>query len=82
MSTTIVHNVAGSSLYGEHRGTPISLRAYLFGIAGRMVSAVRGWQQRIELRAHLLELDNRLLDDIGMDWMDAKREASKPFWKA
>ena len=34
-----------------------------------------------ELRRHLLELDDRLLDDIGFSRAMARREAAKPFWK-
>ena len=32
-------------------------------------------------RQHLLELDDRLLADIGLSQRDALKEASKPFWK-
>ena len=39
------------------------------------------WQQRYELRQHLLEMDDRLLDDIGFSRVQANREAAKPFWK-
>lgn len=39
------------------------------------------WQRRIEYRQHLLELDERLLRDIGLSRYDALKEAAKPFWK-
>jgi uncharacterized protein YjiS (DUF1127 family) len=39
------------------------------------------WQQRIAYRQHLLELDERLLRDIGISRYDALKEAAKPFWK-
>jgi len=35
------------------------------------------WQQR----QALLDLDDRLLDDIGITRKQAEREASKPFWQ-
>ena len=39
------------------------------------------WQARVENRQHLLELDERLLRDIGLSRYDALKEAAKPFWK-
>jgi len=40
------------------------------------------WQERSEQRQALMMLDRRLLDDIGVRQIDARREAFKPFWKA
>ena len=39
------------------------------------------WSERMAQRQHLLDLDNRLLDDIGMDRGEALKEAEKPFWR-
>ncbi|HEY5701164.1 MAG TPA: DUF1127 domain-containing protein [Gammaproteobacteria bacterium] len=39
------------------------------------------WQRRVENRQHLLDLDERLLRDIGLSRYDALKEAAKPFWK-
>ncbi len=47
----------------------------------RLLAIIVGWQQRYEARQHLLELDDRLLDDIGFSRAMARREAAKPFWK-
>jgi len=47
----------------------------------RLFATMVAWQQRYELRRHLLELDDRLLDDIGFSRAMARREAAKPFWK-
>ena len=49
--------------------------------AKRLWAAVVGFQQRYEQRRHLLELDDRLLDDIGFSRGMARQEAAKPFWK-
>ncbi|WP_104205359.1 DUF1127 domain-containing protein [Billgrantia saliphila] len=38
-------------------------------------------RQRSHSRRRLLELDERLLNDIGLDRSTARREASKPFWR-
>jgi len=48
----------------------------------RLYATVVAWQQRYELRQHLLEMDDRLLEDIGFDRARARQEAVKPFWRA
>ncbi len=40
------------------------------------------WRGRARQRRRLLELDDRLLRDIGVTRSDALREADKPFWEA
>lgn len=54
------------------RGNPVA----------RLLATIATWQQRYELRRHLLEMDAHLLDDIGMSREQAEREAAKPFWRA
>jgi uncharacterized protein YjiS (DUF1127 family) len=45
-----------------------------FGLVDRM-------QERWRQRQQLLELDDRLLADIGISRRQARAEARKPFWK-
>jgi uncharacterized protein YjiS (DUF1127 family) len=40
------------------------------------------WQQRYELRRHLMAMDHWLLEDIGLSRAQAREEAAKPLWKA
>lgn len=40
------------------------------------------WHARSVQRRHLMELDDRLLADMGMDRVDARNEGDKPFWRA
>ena len=47
----------------------------------RLFATVVLWQQRYELRRHLLEMDDHLLDDMGFSRVEARQEAAKPFWK-
>ena len=47
----------------------------------RLYAAMVAWQQRYELRQHLLAMDDRLLEDIGFSREEARREAAKPFWR-
>jgi len=37
---------------------------------------------RSQQRALLRELDDRMLNDIGVSYAEALREADKPFWQA
>ncbi len=40
------------------------------------------WYGRARQRRQLRRLDDRLLRDIGIDRIAARRESEKPFWKA
>jgi uncharacterized protein YjiS (DUF1127 family) len=40
------------------------------------------WQDRAAQRRRLAVMDDRMLDDIGVNRGDAMREARKPFWRA
>ena len=48
----------------------------------RLPETLRCWHQRQRQRRALAELDDRLLQDIGLTRVDANREIRKPFWKA
>lgn len=39
------------------------------------------WRERSRQRRALLNLDDRLLRDIGVSRADAEREGRKPFWQ-
>ncbi len=67
-----------SNTYAYHRHAP--LRAAT-GLLGRAVDTVLRWQERTRGRKELQQLDDRLLKDIGLNRIDAMREADKPFWK-
>lgn len=38
------------------------------------------WRERVRQRRALLELDDRLLSDIGIGRAEAEHEAGRPFW--
>ena len=40
------------------------------------------WEQRIRQRQRLGEMDDHMLQDIGVSRSDAAMEAAKPFWRA
>lgn len=39
------------------------------------------WQNRQRSRKALMQLDNHLLNDIGLDPASAATECTKPFWR-
>ncbi|MEQ8813983.1 MAG: DUF1127 domain-containing protein [Thalassobaculum sp.] len=55
-------------------------------IAERILSApfavLATWGERLKQRATLAEMDDRMLQDIGVDRSVARAEADKPFWTA
>ncbi len=71
MSGTIVH-AAPRTGGTTHRD---------LGLAG-VLRTLRTWQRRRNDRAHLAELDERLLADIGITPYQAAAESGKPFWRA
>jgi uncharacterized protein YjiS (DUF1127 family) len=40
------------------------------------------WQRRTDMREQLGSVDRHVLTDMGIKAVDARREASKPFWRA
>jgi uncharacterized protein YjiS (DUF1127 family) len=70
MSNFHVETLSGPVLRGRF-GNPLT----------RLYATVVAWQQRYELRRHLLAMDDRLLDDIGLNRTQARKEAAKPFWR-
>ena len=50
-------------------------------VAVRLANLVVAWEVRQRSRKRLVQLDARLLRDIGLDQMTAGSEAMKPFWR-
>ncbi len=48
----------------------------------RLLDTLANWQGRVMERRHLMELDGRLLKDVGLTRADAAAEYAKPFWRA
>ncbi len=66
----------------------VSAELALVGLGGAVrnwiqngVATAFGWWDRARQRHHLLQLDDRLLKDVGLTRAGVEREAAKPFWK-
>ena len=46
----------------------------------RFLALLREWNERSRQRWHLRELDDRMLQDIGVTRTKAEAEWDKPFW--
>ena len=60
--------------FGDHPSGTRARRSFL--------ETILSWQDRASDRAHLMDLDDRLLSDMGIDRAAARFEAAKPFWRA
>lgn len=72
MNSTIVSESARGSL----RASEVIHLAW-----GRALKTMYLWWQRARTRRQLAELDDRILADVGLDRVEARREAAKPFWQ-
>jgi uncharacterized protein YjiS (DUF1127 family) len=65
-------------------GPAVSARDLFASLLKALKSAadkVTGWRDRARGRRWLMEMDERLLKDIGISRSDAYRESRKPFWR-
>ena len=62
------------------KALPLPLRPGLTAWLLRAIELVLGWQEVARQRRALLELDERLLKDIGITRADAEREAGRSLW--
>jgi uncharacterized protein YjiS (DUF1127 family) len=51
------------------------------GLVSRVVDLMLTWSDRMRQRRQLAELDDRLLQDIGVSRADIENEISRPFWR-
>jgi uncharacterized protein YjiS (DUF1127 family) len=77
MSAIALSKIQGCSRRDRHSDALAAL-----GDAGQWVLAtLRGWRRRSRDRHRLVELDDRMLRDIGITRADAIILGNKPFWK-
>lgn len=56
-------------------------RAGLRGPGPRLLGLLALWIERATQRRALAELDDHLLEDVGISRSEARQEAAKPFWR-
>jgi uncharacterized protein YjiS (DUF1127 family) len=72
------YNTFSSPINGLSRGVGHEIVAIL----DRLFEAPFVWVERAAERRHLSELDDHLLNDIGLDRVDVEAVSTKPFWRA
>jgi uncharacterized protein YjiS (DUF1127 family) len=71
------YNTFSSPINGLSRGIGHELIAVL----DRILEAPFVWAERAADRRHLAQLDDHLLNDIGLNRADLDAVTSKPFWR-
>ncbi|MFQ5995527.1 MAG: DUF1127 domain-containing protein [Acidiferrobacterales bacterium] len=68
--------------YAPASGSGSSVAQQARDFISRALDTVAAWHERARQRRHLMELDDRLLQDIGLTRADVARETGKSFWEA
>lgn len=64
------------------RALPITIKGFdLRHLPATIVNTLLTWQARASERHMLSELDDRLLNDMGLTRQQALDESYKPFWR-
>ena len=67
---------------GDHVPALSAPRSYVRGMTHRgSLRLIGAWIERSRQRHALADLDDRLLDDVGIPRSAAAREIAKPFWR-
>ena len=53
----------------------------LLGVLNRAHEMVSNWHDRVKYRRELSELDDHMLQDLGLDRQTVDHEVHKPFWR-
>ena len=77
--TELARRMNDSHAFSEYVGG--ASRAMLASMVSGTVETLARWRERATQRRQLMELDERLLSDIGLSRADAVSEAEKPFWQ-
>jgi uncharacterized protein YjiS (DUF1127 family) len=71
------YNTFSSPINGLTRGVGHEIAAVL----DRLFEAPFLWAERAAERRHLAQLDDHLLNDIGLNRADVEAVSTKPFWR-
>jgi uncharacterized protein YjiS (DUF1127 family) len=83
--TELARRINASHAFGDYAGGAARATLALSTLAtvvSETVETLARWRERATQRRRLMELDTRLLSDIGLSRADALSEAEKPFWQA
>ncbi|MEE8394178.1 MAG: DUF1127 domain-containing protein [Rhodospirillales bacterium] len=66
----------------SYKSAAPTLFAAISGLILRTADTLYEWQARAAQRRRLMELDDRMLGDIGISRTEAWEEWEKPFWRS
>ena len=61
---------------------PLTVRDTVGSALRRLTTLIDAWYRRVEQRRQLGQLNEHLLNDIGLEPFDVTKEQNKPFWQA
>jgi uncharacterized protein YjiS (DUF1127 family) len=74
-------HIYGRAVPGRRQNGGTSIGRRLETIVTTAFDRLITWQDRAQSRDMLSRLDDRMLQDIGIDRSAAEREAERPFWR-
>ena len=80
MST--LESLAARHSFAPAAGRPDRTHRSATGAFARAFATLMRWQARHRERAHLAQLDDHLLRDMGLTRAEVARQVAKPFWQA
>ncbi len=81
MTATMKMTYQNLNQIGAVAGHRRPLTAIVAGIPRRLLDTLLLWQERESQRRQLMQMDARLLKDIGVSRAQARAEFDKPFWR-
>ncbi len=81
MTATLKMTYQHLNRIGAGTGLRRPLIGLVAGLPRRLLDTLLLWQERESQRRQLMQMDDRLLKDIGVSRTRARAEFDKPFWR-
>ncbi len=81
MTATMKMTYQNINQFGAVAGHRRPLIGLVAGLPRRLLDTLLLWQERVSQRRQLMQMDERLLKDIGVSRVQARAEFDKPFWR-
>jgi len=79
----VMKQLSSAEVIDDHVSAPSVPQSYVLRATGqRWLRVIGTWIERSRQRRALANLDDRLIDDIGITRSEAARESANPFWRS